>query len=222
VLHASCAVVFGHFGACKGFKLRSTTSVARFSHTNCSLHAVASSAPDSCMKRRTALAVWVSCFEQKEWKALLASPMRALIPCELATILNDVYFRQSDIVRLEVRDDELAVVESSVDPSKGTQHHVPKGDWSMVVVGYVLNHEERASGFPPAVFEVGVNPQRMFGLRMGDNATPVLTSITASNATPSAPAEPWDCIGPLDMFIGPGPGFRSKRLGGARRPAFSK
>lgn len=154
---------------------------------------------------------------QDEWRALLASPFRSLIPCDLASILNDVYFRQSDVVKLEVHDTELAVVESSVDPRKGTLHRAPGGDWSMVVVGYVLNHEERALGPPPAVFEVGVNPQRLFGLQMGDNGTPVLTSITADNA-----AETWDCVGPLDMFIGPGLGFQSRKLGGARRPGFSK
>jgi hypothetical protein len=155
--------------------------------------------------------------EQNDWRALLASPLRGFIPADLSTILNAVYFRQSDIVKLEVQASEVAIVETSIDPSRETQQRVPGGDWSLVVVGRVLSRTDQLPGPSPTVFEVGVNPQRLFGLQMGGGGPPVLTSITADNA-----GEEWDNVGPLDHFVGPGARFSNKSSGGASRPGFSK
>jgi hypothetical protein len=161
-------------------------------------------------------------FAQIGWRALMASPLMTPVTCTLKACLTDTYFRQADIVKLAVAAEDWLVVKRSVDSvvdhSALTQ---PARDWSVAVVGSELDVVVQAPPFP-IVVDFGVNPQRMFGLRMVPNPAsggilcPTLTSITVANA-----AGPWDCVRPFAGFVG-NTGQVFCMSSGAVRPLFSK
>ncbi len=160
---------------------------------------------------------------QNDWRALIASPLLVAPPCELGAVLNDVFFRQANVVRLVVEAPDLLVVETSADPEVLVPPVVPNGEWAVAVIGSVLSVLAQPPPHP-ALLDFGVNPLRQFGLRMkpkkGTAAFdgPALYALRDANTTLYGP---WDCVGPISMFVG-GLGCRFQDAGGVSLPGYSK
>ncbi len=160
---------------------------------------------------------------QNDWRALVASPLLAIPSFDLGSVLNDVFFRQADCVKLVVDVGELIVLETSMESGVVKDAVVPDNDgWTVAVVGSVLTGLDQGATPCPTIFDVGVNPNRLFGIRLKASALapegPMLKGITPTNVD-----EPWDCVGRISTFVGgSGQRFQVRDTGGITHPGFSK
>jgi hypothetical protein len=131
--------------------------------------------------------------------------------------VKEVFFQVLDIVRLDIGVDDIIVVESHVNPNvPPIAPAVPRGfaehkSWSLAVVGTVMCLSPQDT-VTPAIFDVGINPSKKFGLLSGA-VEPKLQCLRDGEDMSK-----WDCVLPLSQFFEP----QFQLTKGSFRKGFSK
>ena len=159
----------------------------------------------------------VCCVVQDEWKLIVFSDLLSAKKPDLAMIVKDVFFQVLDVVRLDVGVNDIVVVENHVNPNvAATAPLLPQGfaeskDWSLAFVGTVVSHGPGDLA-PPAIFDVGINPGKKFGLT-SQGGEPKLLCLQDGDDK-----HKWDCVLHCTQF------FEStfQLANGSYRKGFSK
>jgi hypothetical protein len=154
---------------------------------------------------------------QEDWKRIVFSDLLTAKKPDLSLIMKEVLFQVLDVVRLDVGASDVIVVESHVNPNvPPIAPALPHGfaehkDWSLAFVGTVmcLSPEDTVA---PAIFDVGINPSKKFGLSSG-TGEPMLQCLKDGDDK-----KKWDCVLPFSQFFEP----QFQLANGSFRKGFSK